>query len=100
MKRFCFRLAIARPDVGFDYFGSWYAYNPAPVLDDARRILEQSPFTVLRLQINDGEGIQVDLRWDVQWLLLLRMRNDLEMRQNDWNRIAINTFMAAIEQQE
>ena len=43
MKRICFRIAVARPEVGFDYFGGWNAYNPGPVLEEARRALEQHP---------------------------------------------------------
>lgn len=93
MKRFCFRLAIARPDVGFDYFGSWHSYNPAPILEEARRVLEHAPATVLRLQIDDGSGIRADLVWDPKWLLLLSMQHNPGMRQIDWNRIATKVFL-------
>lgn len=94
MTRICFRLAIARPDVGFDYFGSWNAYNPGPVLEEARRTLEQDATASLRLQCSDSKGKQTDLGWDPDWLHLLSHRLDTGVSQEQWNRFATQVLMA------
>lgn len=94
MNRICFRLAIARPDVGFDYFGSWNAYNPGPVLEEARRALAQDPSVGLRLQCSDERGKQTDLGWNSDWLHLLESRLQTGVSQEQWNRLAANALLA------
>ena len=97
MKRICFRLAIARPEVGFDYYGSWNAYDPSPVLEDARRELQKSPHSLLRIQCSDARGREVDLGWNAEWLKLLETQYQKGFRQSDWNRQVAAILMSDVE---
>lgn len=97
MNRICFRLAIARPDVGFDYFGGWNAYNPGPVLEEARRTLVQTPNAPIRLQSSQGQGKEVDLGWDPAWLDLLALQLSPGVTQAQWNRLASDVLMRNAE---
>lgn len=94
MKRICFRLAIARTDVGFDYYGGWVAYNPGPVLEEARRELKNSPNSPLRIQYSDERGKEIDLGWNVNWLKLLDGHHEPNFIQCTWNRHAVSTLLA------
>lgn len=94
MKRICFRLAIARTDVGFDYYGGWVAYNPCSVLENARRELKNSPGSLLRLQYSDEKGKEVDLGWNADWLRLLDGHHESYFSKSYWNRHAVATLLA------
>lgn len=57
MKMVSYRMKFERPDVGFDYLGSWHQEDIASALRDAQQHWKLDSNAKIVLQVSNGSGL-------------------------------------------
>ena len=83
MLKVWYRYAQKRPEVGFNYFGSW-SRDPRQALKDAQASFVADPQRPVSIERTDSSGQWVNCGWNAEWVALLATYPLSEQDTRQW----------------